>query len=67
MFIAALLKVLNDLLMASEEMLMVSEEMLMASEEMLLSILVLLDFSKVFDCVDHILLCAKLASNQYAF
>jgi hypothetical protein len=60
MFIAALLKVLNDLLMASEEM-------LMASEEMLLSILVLLDFSKVFDCVDHILLCAKLASNQYAF
>jgi hypothetical protein len=48
----ALLKITNDLLLASEEK--------------LISILVLLDFSKAFDSVDHQLLCLKL-SCQYKF
>jgi hypothetical protein len=39
----------------------------MATEEKLLSILVLLDFAKAFDSVDHILFCAKLANQYYAF
>jgi hypothetical protein len=48
----ALLKVTNDILMASEKKLM--------------SILILLDFSKAFDSVDHSLLCSKL-TDQFAF
>jgi hypothetical protein len=43
----ALLKITNDLLLASEEK--------------LISILVLLDFSKAFDSVNHHLLCSKLS------
>jgi hypothetical protein len=46
----ALLKITNDLLMASEER--------------LVSLLGLLDFSKAFDSVDRLLLCSKL-SRQY--
>jgi hypothetical protein len=48
----ALLKITNDLLLASEEK--------------IISILVLLDFSKAFDGVDHQLFCSKL-SWQYKF
>jgi hypothetical protein len=47
-------------------LLKVSNDLLMATKKKLLSILVLLDFSKAFDWVDHTLLCAKLA-NQHAF
>jgi hypothetical protein len=43
----ALLKITNDLLLASEEK--------------LVSILVLLDFSKAFDSVDNQLFCSKLS------
>jgi hypothetical protein len=39
-------------------------DLLLASEEKLISILVLLDFSKAFDSVNHQLLCSKL-SCQY--
>jgi hypothetical protein len=49
---SALLKITNDLLMASEAK--------------CVSVMLLLDFSKAFDSIDHDLLCAKLA-NQYAF
>jgi hypothetical protein len=48
----ALLKITNDLLLASEKK--------------LISILVLLDFSKVFESVDLQFLCSKL-SCQYKF
>jgi hypothetical protein len=48
----ALLKITNDLLMASEER--------------LVSLLGLLDFSKASDSVDHLLLCSNI-SRQYNF
>jgi hypothetical protein len=38
----------------------------MASEKKLISVLILLDFSKASDSVDHSLLCSKL-TNQFAF
>jgi hypothetical protein len=47
---AALLKITNDLLMALEAK--------------CVSVMLLLDFSKAFDSVDHDLLCAKLADNM---
>jgi hypothetical protein len=49
---SALLKITNDLLIASEAN--------------CVSVMLLLEFSKAFDSVDHDLLCAKLA-DQYAF
>jgi hypothetical protein len=46
----ALLKITNDLLMSSEES--------------LVSLLVLLDFYKAFDSVEHLLLCSKLSRHN---
>jgi hypothetical protein len=37
-------------------------EKLITSEEKYVSVLLLLDFSKAFDSVDHRLLCAKLSN-----
>jgi hypothetical protein len=47
-------------------LLKVTNDLLMAFEKKLLSILILLDFSKAFESVDHSLLCSKL-TNQFAF
>jgi hypothetical protein len=47
-------------------LLKITNDLLLASEEKLISILVLLDFAKSFDSVDHQLLCSKL-SCQYKF
>jgi hypothetical protein len=44
----------------------IMNNLLMASEERLVSLLVLLDFSKAFDSVDHLLLCSNLF-RQYNF
>jgi hypothetical protein len=50
----------------SSTLLRITDDLLIASEEKYVSVLLLLDFSKAFDSVDHRLLCAKL-SNQYGF
>jgi hypothetical protein len=47
-------------------LLKITNDLLIASEIKLLSVIVLLDFSKVFDSVDHDLLCYKLTSH-YGF
>jgi hypothetical protein len=39
----------------------ITNDLLLASEEKLISIFVLMDFSNVFDSVDHQLLCSKLS------
>jgi hypothetical protein len=47
-------------------LLKITSDLLLVSEEKFISILVLLEFSKAFDSVDHQLLCLKL-SCQYKF
>jgi hypothetical protein len=47
-------------------LLKITNVLLMASEAERVSVMLLLDFSKSFDSVDHDLLCAKLA-DQYVF
>jgi hypothetical protein len=50
----------------SSTLLRITNDLLIASEEKYVSVLPLLDFSNAFDSVDHWLLCAKLC-NQYEF
>jgi Reverse transcriptase (RNA-dependent DNA polymerase) len=50
----------------STALLKITNDLLIASEEKCVSVLLLLDFSKAFDSVDHQLLCDKLAI-QYGF
>jgi Reverse transcriptase (RNA-dependent DNA polymerase) len=50
----------------STALLKITNDLLKASESKMLSILVLLDFSKAFDSVDHQILCDKLA-HQFNF
>jgi hypothetical protein len=48
-------------------LLKIMNELLLASEEKLISTLVLLDFLKAFDSVDHQLLCSKLSCQYKLF
>jgi hypothetical protein len=50
----------------SSTLLRITNDLLIASEENYVLVLLLLEFSKSFDSVDHRLLCAK-HSNQYGF
>jgi hypothetical protein len=47
-------------------LLRITNNLLIASEEKYVSVLLLLDYSKAFDSIDHRLLCVKV-SNQYGF
>jgi Reverse transcriptase (RNA-dependent DNA polymerase) len=50
----------------STALLKITNDLLMATDKKLVSLLVLLDFSKAFDSVNHHLLCSKL-SDQFGF
>jgi hypothetical protein len=50
----------------STALIKITDDLLRASDSKLTSVLVLLDFSKAFDSVDHELMCAKLVT-QYGF